>query len=86
MIDPTGTFDDKKFGKLAFENHKKFIAANPFPHIFFYNFLDEKLASSLSDNFPDYDDKISWIARKTENIKKKYQEDDKELPKIFPRV
>tara|TARA_B100000378_G_scaffold8150_1_gene7207 strand:+ start:1360 stop:2127 length:768 start_codon:yes stop_codon:yes gene_type:complete len=83
MIDPTGTFDDKKFGKLAFENHKKFIAAKPFPHIFFDNFLDEKLASSLSDNFPDYDDKISWIARNTENIKKKYQQDDKELPKIF---
>ena len=83
MIDPTGLFDDAKYAKLAFENKKNFQNAEPFPHISFDNFLNNDLALELSQNFPDYDDDIAWVVRDTENIKKRYQEDDKQLPKIF---
>ena len=83
MIDPTGLFDDSKYAKLAFDNNKKFQNAEQFPHISFDNFLNNNLALELSQNFPDYNDDIAWVVRDTENIKKRYQEDDKKLPKIF---
>jgi Rps23 Pro-64 3,4-dihydroxylase Tpa1-like proline 4-hydroxylase len=81
MIDPTGIFDDQKFSKMAFENNQKFINAKPFPHIYFDNFLDTSLANEIKNSFPDYNDELSWVIRDTENIKKRYQGDDKKLPK-----
>ena len=83
MIDPTGLFDDSKYAKLAFDSRKKFQKVEPFPHMSFDNFLNNDLALELSQNFPDYNDDIAWVVRDTENIKKRYQEDDKKLPKIF---
>jgi len=82
MIDPTGIFDDPKYSKLAFKNKENFQNAEPFPHIVFDNFLDTDLVLELRKSFPDYDDEISWHVRDTENIKKRYQEDDLKLSKI----
>jgi len=83
VIDPTGVFDNPKYAKLAFDNNKNFKNAEPFPHIHFDNFLSNDLALELSEGFPDYNDQISWVIRDTENIKKRYQQDDKKLPKIL---
>ena len=71
MIDPTGIFDNPKYAKLAFDNSKNFKNAEPFPNIHFDNFLSNDIALELSEGCPDYNDKISWVIRDTENIKKR---------------
>ena len=68
---------------MAFENNQKFINAKPFPHIYFDNFLDTSLANEIKNSFPDYNDELSWVIRDTENIKKRYQGDDKKTSKKY---
>jgi hypothetical protein len=82
---PLGIFDDPKFAKLAVENSQKYRSADPFPHIFFDGFLDEKLAIAIENAFP-MPDQIGWIERDNANNKRRYQHDETKLPSLIRQM
>lgn len=49
-------FNDEKILKLAQENAQAYQSADPFPHIYFDNFLEEDAAKAAMDAFPSPED------------------------------
>lgn len=77
-----GTFDDSKYARLATENAERYQNADPFPHIFFDDFVDQDLTRALGLAFPE-EDSIEWIVRDNENNRRRYQHDETELPAVI---
>lgn len=83
-VTPLGVFDDPHYAKLAVENAERYQKAEPFPHIFFDDFLPGELADELAGAYPRPDD-IEWIVRDNENNRRRYQHDETKLP-VFVRM
>tara|TARA_B100000787_G_C16145183_1_gene273885 strand:+ start:238 stop:1041 length:804 start_codon:yes stop_codon:yes gene_type:complete len=76
-------FDNKKYNKLAVDNHSFYIKAKPFPSIQFKNFINKKTVTQLYKDFPKYNNKI-WINHKKTgknlNTLKKVAHDERIYP------
>ena len=70
-------FDNKKYTKLAINNHKKYIKAKPYPYIYFDNFLPKKIALALSKEYPKYKKNNSkWKYHNNNNVARYFLEDN----------
>jgi Rps23 Pro-64 3,4-dihydroxylase Tpa1-like proline 4-hydroxylase len=70
-------FDNKKYSKLAIDNHKKYIKNKPYPYIYFDNFLPKETALLLSKEYPKYNkQQKKWRHRRNKNVDRYFLEDD----------
>jgi Rps23 Pro-64 3,4-dihydroxylase Tpa1-like proline 4-hydroxylase len=75
-------FNDKKYTRLALENHKKYIKNKPFPHIYLDNFLPKKIAAALSKEYPKINDiNKNWKVHKNKNVIRYFLEDSSKYKK-----
>jgi Rps23 Pro-64 3,4-dihydroxylase Tpa1-like proline 4-hydroxylase len=78
-------FDYEKLKILAEENSEKYQAADPFPHIYFDNFLSESKAMSLYSAFPS-PDQIKWWKYDNFLERKLAINESSEMPEMFDQM
>ena len=77
-------FDDKKYARLAIANNKKYLKNKPFPHIYFNNFLPEKIALMLFKEYPKIKSaNKNWKIHKNSNVDRYFLEDSSKFKKKF---
>ncbi|GAA6141217.1 2OG-Fe(II) oxygenase [Hydrogenophaga sp. 5NK40-0174] len=54
-------FDDARYLNLAVENRQRYLNAEPYPHIYFDNFLPPAVAEAMLEEFPK-PGKIDWTS------------------------
>jgi len=75
-------FDDKKYVRLAIANNKKYLKNKPFPHIYFNNFLPEKIALMLFKEYPKIKSaNKDWKIHKNSNVDRYFLEDSSKFKK-----
>ena len=67
---------------MARERANEYKRAAPFPNICIDDFLPEDMAHALSAAFPRQDD-IGWIERDNKNNRRRYQNDETQLPHLL---
>ena len=75
-----GAFDDPRYSRLAQSRASEYQSASGFSHIVLDSFLEEPLAHSLLEVFPEPESDVPWTKRDNANNRRMFLEDERFMP------